>query len=88
MTARRFGQVKVQDGDDQTAVGKCVTTCKVRKTLYSMRLDRAGKMHMFDATLWPGWAGVGRQCEHYLESQSVNGSGAGRITACIVPLRQ
>ena len=38
---------------------KCVTTCKERKALYSVCLDRAGKMHMFDATLWSGWAGVG-----------------------------
>lgn len=38
---------------------KCVTTCKERKALYSVCLDRAGKMHMFNATLWPGWAGVG-----------------------------
>lgn len=57
MTARRFGQVKVLDGDDQTAVCKMCDHMQRAKTLCSVCLDRAGKMHMFNATTMArvGW---------------------------------
>lgn len=79
MTARRFGQVKVQDGDDHTAVWKmcdhmqraksiaitpCVLTVPAKCTCLMLRYGQGG-------------LGLGRQCQHYLGNPSVNGSGLG-----------
>ena len=88
MTARRFWQVKVQDGNDQTAVWKmCDHMQRAKNIVLRVSWPCRQNAHVWCYSM-ARWAGVGGQCEHYLESQSVNGSGAGRITACIVPLGQ